>query len=168
AGHCGDGFEAVKMIQELQPDLIFLDVQMPKLTGFEMLELLDDRPSVIFTTAFDEYAVKAFDAHAIDYLLKPVTQERFDKAIEKWLQTAGRSSAEAENFSTLPMLEGYKHRIVVKDQTRIKIIPEADIYYLEADDDYVKIHCREGIFMKKITMRRLEHSLDPKQFVDRK
>ena len=80
---CGDGFEGLKAIQQYQPDLIFLDIQMPKITGFEMLELLEQPPSVIFTTAFDEFAIKAFEAHAIDYLLKPFNQDRFDKAIGK-------------------------------------------------------------------------------------
>src|SRR6266436_2752952 len=81
---CNDGFEGVKAIQQYQPDLIFLDIQMPKINGFEMLELIDNPPAVIFTTAFDDYAIKAFEAHAIDYLLKPFNQERFDKAIQKW------------------------------------------------------------------------------------
>src|SRR5438045_328276 len=83
---CSDGFEGVKAIQQHQPDLIFLDIQMPKINGFEMLELLDERPAVIFTTAFDEYAIRAFEAHAIDYLLKPFNQERFDKAIAKRME----------------------------------------------------------------------------------
>ncbi|HUM47015.1 MAG TPA: response regulator, partial [Chitinophagales bacterium] len=82
---CNDGFEGVKAIQQHQPDLIFLDIQMPKITGFEMLELIEQPPAVIFTTAFDEYAIKAFDAHAIDYLLKPFSRERFDKAMQKWM-----------------------------------------------------------------------------------
>ncbi len=84
---CNDGFEGVKAIQQLQPDLIFLDIQMPKINGFEMLELIEEPPAVIFTTAFDEYAIKAFESHAVDYLLKPFSQERFDKAISKWKQT---------------------------------------------------------------------------------
>src|SRR5687768_16303176 len=83
---CNDGFEGVKAIMQHQPDLIFLDIQMPKINGFEMLELVEQPPAVIFTTAFDEYAIKAFEAHAIDYLLKPFSKERFDKAIQKWLQ----------------------------------------------------------------------------------
>src|SRR6266516_1686286 len=87
---CNDGFEGVKAIQQYEPDLTFLDIQMPKINGFEMLELLDQPPAVIFTTAFDEYAIKAFEAHAIDYLLKHFNKERFDKAIQKWKeQTAG-------------------------------------------------------------------------------
>src|SRR5215471_2275162 len=86
AQECNDGFEGVKAIQQDQPDLIFLDIQMPKINGFEMLELLDQRPAVIFTTAFDEYAIKAFEAHAVDYLLKPFNKERFDKALRKWME----------------------------------------------------------------------------------
>src|SRR5437660_895001 len=85
---CADGFQSFKAIQEFTPDLIFLDVQMPRLNGFEMLELLDAPPSVIFTTAFDEYAMKAFEAHAVDYLLKPIVKDRFEKAMNKWLQQA--------------------------------------------------------------------------------
>lgn len=84
---CGDGFEGVKAIQQWQPDLIFLDIQMPKINGFEMLELIEQPPSVIFTTAFDEYAIRAFEAHAVDYLLKPFNQERFDRALAKWAES---------------------------------------------------------------------------------
>src|ERR1700761_8129612 len=98
---CNDGFEGLKAIQLHQPDLIFLDVQMPKINGFEMLELVDKQPAVIFTTAFDEYAIKAFEAHAIDYLLKPVTKERFDKAVQKWLAQAGS----APSTHIAPLLE---------------------------------------------------------------
>src|SRR6202012_4613994 len=98
---CGDGFEGFKAIQEYNPDLIFLDIQMPRLNGFELLELLDSPPSVIFTTAFDEYALKAFEAHAIDYLLKPVVKDRFDKAIQKWRQQAAKHETPAVN----PLIE---------------------------------------------------------------
>src|SRR3984885_6404427 len=85
---CNDGFEGLKAIQQHQPNLIFLDVQMPKINGFEMLELVENPPSVIFTTAFDEYAIKAFETHAVDYLLKPFSKERFNKAVEKFLAQA--------------------------------------------------------------------------------
>src|SRR5215831_4564454 len=98
---CNDGFEGVKAIQQYEPDLIFLDIQMPKINGFEMLELLDRSPAVIFTTAFDEYAIRAFEAHAIDYLLKPFNQERFDKAIQKWKeQVAGSEKNTSELLET--------------------------------------------------------------------
>ena len=164
---CGDGFEGIKAIQQHQPDLVFLDIQMPKINGFEMLELLEQPPAIIFTTAFDEYAIKAFEAHATDYLLKPFSQERFDKAIQKWkdqqhandrtdtgalLETAGQSPTQSD-------------RIVVKNGSKIKIIPVADIYYLEAADEYVKIHTAEGYFLKKKTMGFFETSLGAQQFV---
>jgi len=97
---CNDGFEGVKAIQVHQPDLIFLDIQMPKINGFEMLELLDQPPAVIFTTAFDEYAIKAFESHAIDYLLKPFNKERFDKAIQKWKEKSGVQKSTAELLET--------------------------------------------------------------------
>lgn len=163
---CGDGFEGFKAIQELQPDLVFLDVQMPKLSGFEMLELLDSPPSVIFTTAFDEYALKAFEAHAVDYLLKPVTKERFEKAMQKWLaQAEARKQPELTELASEKVYEGYQHRIVVKDNGRIRIIPVQDLHYLEANDDYVKIVTKEGSYLKKSTLSHIEQSLDPEQFV---
>lgn len=163
---CGDGFDGFKAIQEHNPDLIFLDVQMPKLNGFEMLELLEDKPSVIFTTAFDEYAMKAFEANAIDYLLKPIAKERFDKAIQKW-QTVILSQ-QKQSFETLQVnnvYEGYQHRIVVKDNGLIRIIPADDIYYIEANDDYIKIVTKDGSYLKKSTLSQVEQSLNPQHFV---
>ncbi len=163
---CGDGFEGYKAIQDHQPDLIFLDVQMPRVNGFEMLELLEQPPSVIFTTAFDEYALKAFEAHAVDYLLKPVTKERFDRAIQKWLQQASlKSQPQMQDLLQEKVYDGYQHRIVVKDQGSIRIIPSQDIFYLEASDDYVKIFTQNGHYLKKSTLTQIEHSLDPRQFV---
>lgn len=163
---CGDGFEGFKAIQELKPDLIFLDVQMPKVNGFEMLELIDSPPSVIFSTAFDEYALKAFEAHAIDYLLKPVTRARFEKAIEKWLKYAAENTQiPVGQLLENNVYEGYQHRIVVKDNGFIRIIPAQDIFYLEANDDYVKIVTKEGNYLKKSTLSHIEESLDPQQFV---
>lgn len=163
---CANGFEGFKAIQEYQPDLVFLDVQMPRLTGFEMLELLDAPPSVIFCTAFDEYAMKAFESHAIDYLLKPVTRERFDKAIQKYLSQA-KVMDTVTPFPLLPdeVYEGYQHRLVVKDNGVIRIIPAEDILYIEADDDYIKIFTGAGNFLKKSTLARTEKHFDPTQFV---
>lgn len=163
---CADGFEGVKAIQEHQPDLIFLDIQMPRLSGFEMLELLDNPPGVIFTTAFDEYAMAAFEAHAIDYLLKPINRERFDKALDKWKQLRPT----IQQIVSLPALAesiaaGYSQRIVLKDRGAIRIIPAKSIHYIEASDDYIKIVCDEGVFLKKQTMATLEKSLDPEHFV---
>ncbi len=163
---CSDGFDGFKAIQQYQPDLIFLDIQMPRLSGFEMLELLDEPPGVIFTTAFDQYAMDAFEAQAVDYLLKPITRERFDKAIEKWLKTAGTSkNIEALRALTEGATAGYAQRIVVRDRGAIRIIPAFDINYIEAADDYVKIFTTDGTFLKKATMGHIEASLDPSQFV---
>jgi len=164
---CGDGFEGLKAIQQYEPDLIFLDVQMPKINGFEMLELIEKPPAVIFTTAFDEYAIKAFEAHAIDYLLKPFNQERFDKAIAKWMEqrTKPSESKTEELLETASQSPMQNNRIVVKNGSKIKIIPVHDVYYLEAADDYVKIHTPEGYFLKNKTMNHFEQSLDANQFV---
>jgi two-component system LytT family response regulator len=163
---CNDGFEGVKAIAQHKPDLIFLDIQMPKINGFEMLELVDAPPSVIFTTAFDEYAIKAFEAHAVDYLLKPFAKERFDKALQKW------TSARQTSSPTVPasLMEGAsqpeeKNRVVVKKGSNIVILPVHTIHYIEAFDDYVKIHTKDGFFLKKKTMSYFEKTLDPKEFV---
>lgn len=164
---CGDGFEGVKAIQQHQPDLIFLDIQMPKINGFEMLELIEQPPNVIFTTAFDEYAIKAFEAHAIDYLLKPFNQERFDKAVAKWKeqQQSNAPAKTEELLDTASQSPSQSHRVVVKNGSKIKIIPVHDIFYLEAADDYVKIHTQEGYFLKNKTMNHFEQVLDGQQFV---
>lgn len=167
---CGNGFEGIKAIMQHQPDLIFLDVQMPKINGFEMLELLDQAPQVIFTTAFDEYAIKAFEAHAVDYLLKPFSRERFNKAIEKYLAQSGVVHAQPQK-QTEQLLEAVAQspaqheRIVVKTGTKVKIIPVQDVEYLAADDDYVSIYTAEGSFLKNKTMSFFEQTLDARQFV---
>lgn len=162
---CNDGFEGLKAIQQHQPDLVFLDIQMPKINGFEMLELVDDPPDVIFTTAFDEYALKAFETHAIDYLLKPFNQERFDKAVAKWNESKrAQTNTTQELLASAALSPSQNQRIVVKNGSKIKIIPAHEIHYLEAADDYVKIHTREGYFLKNKTMSHFEQSLDKSQF----
>lgn len=161
---CGDGFEGFKAIQQHQPNLVFLDVQMPKVNGFEMLELIDNPPAVIFTTAFDEFALKAFEAHAIDYLLKPINKERFAKAIQKF-QSQNNQQPALESLVQEKVYEGYQHRIVVKDNGLIRIIPAQDIYYIEASDDYIRIFTKDGHFLKKSTLTQVENTLDPKHFV---
>ena len=168
---CGDGFEGVKAINQYQPDLVFLDVQMPKINGFEMLELVESPPSVIFTTAFDEYAIKAFETHAVDYLLKPFSKERFSKAVDKWLASSANTSVQPQKaveeltHSVVSASPSQHERIVVKTGTKVKIIPVQDVQYLEADDDYVSIHTQEGSFLKNKTMSFFEQTLDPGQFV---
>jgi two-component system, LytTR family, response regulator len=165
---CGDGFEGVKAIAQHKPDLIFLDIQMPKITGFEMLELIDQPPAVIFTTAFDEFAIKAFEAHAIDYLLKPFSKERFDKAVQKWLsqRVANEpSSKQKELIENNVRQPEERNRIVVKESGNIRIIPVHDIQHIEAYDDYVKIFTAKEMFLKKKTMSYYESILDPALFV---
>jgi two-component system LytT family response regulator len=163
---CNDGFEGLKTIQQYEPDLIFLDIQMPKINGFEMLELVENPPAVIFTTAFDEYAIKAFESNAIDYLLKPFSKERFGKALQKYLGQkkpfSQKTEAILESAGQSPIQQ---NRVVVKDGSKIKIIPVSQIQYLEAADDYVKIFTTEGSFLKKKTMSYFEQSLKAFQFV---
>lgn len=163
---CNDGFEGLKAIMQHQPELIFLDIQMPKISGFEMLELIEQPPAVIFTTAFDEYAIKAFENNAVDYLLKPFSRERFDKAIAKWTEQknipAQRSDSLLQAAAQLPQ---QNRRIVVKTGGRIRIIQVDEVHYLEAADDYVKIHTKDGNFIKNRTMSNFEQLLDPQQFV---
>lgn len=163
---CNDGFEGLKAIQQYQPDLIFLDVQMPKINGFEMLELVDTPPAVIFTTAFDEYAIKAFEAHAVDYLLKPFNKDRFNKAVEKYLSLAPAAAAKkTEEILETTNSPAQHERIVVKTGTKVKIIPVQDVIYLAADDDYVSVYTAEGSFLKNKTMNFFEQMLDPRYFV---
>jgi len=163
---CCDGFEGIKAIAQYQPDLIFLDIQMPKITGFEMLELIDKHPAVIFTTAFDEYAIKAFQVNAIDYLLKPIEQSRFEQAMQRL--PARLSQAEQASKSLLEVAAlspAQNNRVVVKKNGVIKIVALADIHYLEADDDYVKLSTAEGIFHKNKTMGFFEQTLPAEQFI---
>lgn len=165
---CNDGFEGVKAITQHKPDLIFLDIQMPKINGFEMLELIEHPPAVIFTTAFDEYALKAFEAHAIDYLLKPFGKERFDKAIQKWIQLKNQPQITSPNSALINeeiRQPEERNRIVVKEGSNIKIIPVQDIHYIEAYDDYVKIFTQKEMFLKKKTMSFYEQNLNHSQFV---
>lgn len=162
-GECNDGFEAVKAIAETQPDLLFLDIQMPRINGFELLEILSDPPSVIFTTAFDEYALKAFEVHALDYLLKPFSQERFADAINKWLSMSPAPANVSEPVHYQVPDEQY--RVVIKDGSEIKIIPVSEIHYVEAYDDYVKIYTGNGKHLKKATMAHFEQRLPPHTFM---
>ena len=160
---CSDGFEGMKAIQQLQPDIVFLDVQMPKINGFELLELIDNPPAIIFTTAFDEYALKAFEANAIDYLLKPFNKERFDKSIQKYKSNL-IPKINTEQLQ-MPVSPTAQNRIVVKVDGKIKIIPTVDIQYIEANGDNVKIMTNEGSFSKNKTMSFFEEQLSANDFV---
>ena len=162
---CNDGFEGLKAIMQHKPDLIFLDIQMPKINGFEMLELVEQPPAVIFTTAYEEYAIRAFETHAVDYLLKPFSRERFRKAISKLLELPASKQPSTETLlETASASPAQSERVVVKTGGKIKIIPVANIIYLEAADDYVKIHTSEGAFLKNKTMSHFEKILDQQQF----
>jgi two-component system LytT family response regulator len=163
---CANGFDAVKMIGELKPDLVFLDVQMPKLDGFEVLELIDPPPAVIFVTAYDQYAMRAFDAHAVDYLLKPFHLERFQKALAKARTRLGAPRPSAAELTAAARPPGQVlERIVVKDGSKVHIIPVDKLDYVEAQDDYVALHSEKKTYLKQQTIASVEGQLDPKRFV---
>jgi len=171
-GEYENGFDGLKAINELKPDAILLDVQMPKLTGFEMLELLEHHPEVVFTTAYDQFAIRAFELNAVDYLLKPFSRERFREAMNK-LESKLESHLEAKEDKSgidkirqhLAESEEKLHRVVIKKSGKIHVISTNDINYLEAQDDYVMIYTSDGKYLKQQTMKYFEKHLDPQQFV---
>ncbi|HJT88568.1 MAG TPA: LytTR family DNA-binding domain-containing protein [Bryobacteraceae bacterium] len=166
-GELADGFAAVKACADLHPDLLFLDVQMPKLDGFEVLELLESGPAVIFTTAYDHFALRAFEVHAVDYLLKPFTLERFRQAVSRARQRVGGNGAPPPAASLNLAAHGRENplrRLVVRDGAKISLVPVADILALEAQDDYVALHTAAKTYLKKQTLASLEAALDPAQF----
>jgi two-component system, LytTR family, response regulator len=163
---CANGFEAVKATDELHPDLIYLDVQMPKLNGFEVLELIGTEIPVIFVTAYDVYAIRAFDVHAIDYLLKPVSTERFEVALARARERVKRQLPVASELSAAARGPAeYLQRIVVREGPRVHIIPLLQLDYFEAQDDYVAIHSGGRQYLKQQTISSLEELLDPNQFI---
>lgn len=166
-GECSNGFEGLKMIGELKPDLVFLDIQMPKITGFEMIELLDHHPIIIFSTAFDQFAIKAFEMNATDYLLKPYDKQRFTQAINKAKSKFALLAPQemTQVIPKYPQREDTLDRLVVKIGNKINIIPIDDVIYIEAQDDYVSIHTAEGKYLKQMTMKHLEAHLPEDQFV---
>ncbi len=166
---CENGFEGVKAIAEYRPDLVFLDIQMPKLTGFEMLELLDETPEIIFTTAYDEFALRAFELNAVDYLMKPFSKTRFDQALEKVfnrLKNKTTPNAAVEKLKEqVREASGPQERFFVKTGNHIDVIPVTEIIRIEAQDDYVEFHTAKGRFLKKETMTQLEKQLPPDRFL---
>jgi two-component system LytT family response regulator len=167
AGECRNGFEAVKAVAELRPDLVLLDIQMPKLTGFEVLELIGREVAVIFVTAFDEHALRAFDVNAVDYLLKPVAPDRFRAAL-------ARARDRLQARAPLPVADIVQsarppgarvERILVRDGAKVVVIAAADLDYAEAQDDYVGLHSKGKVHLKQQTLAELETSLDPARFV---
>nr|WP_315466458.1 LytTR family DNA-binding domain-containing protein [uncultured Undibacterium sp.] len=160
---CENGIEAVDAITEHQPDLIFLDIQMPKLNGFEVLEATGRKDGVIFTTAYDQYALKAFDQHAIDYLLKPYSQQRFDEALSKARKLLGQTNPAVQ--ALLVQTNALPERLTVRDRGQTHVIPVAQIDYIEAQDDYVQIYFAGKSLLKTQSLSDLEKQLDPAVFV---
>ena len=164
---CANGFAAVKAVSELQPDLLILDVQMPKLNGFEVLELVGRDVAVVFVTAYDQYAIRGFVVHAVDYLLKPFSADRLAAAIDRVRERLGRGD-------TLPVrqlaaegqpAQGQTRRVLVRDGPRVHVLPVEKIEYVQAQDDYVCFRCEGKEFLKEQTLGELERTLDPEKFV---
>jgi two-component system LytT family response regulator len=165
---CANGFEAVKAVTDLKPDLLLLDIQMPRLNGFEVLELIGREAGVIFVTAYDQYALRAFDVHAVDYLLKPVSEERMREALERARsRLASKSGMVAPTqLSALARPAGaHLERVAIRDGANVNVIPVSKIDYVEAQDDYVCFHAEGKRFLKQQTLAEIETSLDPAQFV---
>lgn len=167
-GEASDGFEALKLINNLHPDLIFLDIQMPKLTGLELLELIPDPPIVVFSTAYDQYAIEAFEKNAIDYLLKPFSRDRFQKALQKVkekIEAKVDTKKEIKNLLASPTHpEKSLERIVIKNGSKIEMIHFYDVTYIETYGDYVWIHTEKAKYLKQKTMKELEELL-PSSFL---
>lgn len=162
-GEAEDGFEGIKLISTLKPDLVFLDIQMPKLTGLEMLELVSDPPIVVFSTAYDQYAIDAFEKNAIDYLLKPFSKDRLLKTLEKVRAKHALNQTSSKEISAMistPITkENAPQRVVIKNGTKIEMVNYKDLYYVESYGDYVWIHSEQGKFLKQKTMKEFEESL---------
>ncbi len=163
---CRNGFEAVKAVSDAPPDLLLLDIQMPKLDGFEVLELIGGQVPVVFVTAYDEFALKAFDVHAVDYLLKPVSRERLVEAIDRVRErpTLLRGSPAELGASARPP-DARLDRVVIRDGAQVHVLPVATIDYVEAQDDYIAFRCAGRTYLKAQTLGVLEGQLDTRRFV---
>jgi two-component system, LytTR family, response regulator len=167
---CGNGFEAVKAVAEQRPDLVLLDVQMPKLDGFEVLELLGRDQNVVFITAYDQYALKAFDVHAVDYLLKPFSAERFQEAMARARERLrARTGPAIEDPAALvrdarPKV-GASERVLIRDGANVHVLPVDAIDYVEAQDDYVAFTSAGKQYLKDQTLAAVESTLDASRFV---
>jgi two-component system LytT family response regulator len=164
---CANGFEAVKVVSELQPDLLLLDVQMPKLDGFEVLDLVGRDVAVIFVTAYDQYALRAFEVHAVDYLLKPFSAERLAEALARARERLSRGErlpAAAIAKASRPV-NSHASRVLVRDGSRVHVLPVPKIAYVQAQDDYAAFFCDGKEYLKEQTLTEVESSLDPAKFV---
>lgn len=167
---CADGFSGLKTISNLKPELVFLDIQMPRLTGFEMIEVMTEKPVIIFTTAYDQFAIKAFEMNALDYLLKPFPKERLKTAIMKAREKLGKNkeselASPQELLEKLPKTACPLNRIVVRKGNSINLITVDQIKYIEAQDDYVMIYHNAGKALKQQSMKYYEENLSPTDFV---
>jgi two-component system LytT family response regulator len=163
---CANGFEAVKAVTELKPDLLFLDIQMPKLDGFEVLELIGTDLAIVFCTAYDQYALRAFEVHAVDYLLKPFGAERFEAALTRARQRMGEQKRVPPDLAAQARTPGqFSDRIVLRDGSDVHIIPINKLDYAEAQDDYVALASEGKKRLKQQTISSLEQSLDPARFL---
>lgn len=162
---CANGFEAVKAIAELKPDLVLLDIQMPKLTGFEVVELAGGGTRYLFVTAYDQYALKAFEVRAVDYLLKPFSQQRFDAALAHARAAVTPLERIAAVLHDVQAARGALERILIRDGARVHVIAAADVAVIEAQDDYVEIDAAGKRWLKHQTLAELEAQLDPGRFV---
>ncbi len=164
---CSNGFDAVKAITELKPNLLFLDIQMPKLNGFEVLELVEHAPAVIFVTAYDQYALKAFEVHAVDYLLKPFGKDRFEEALAHAKKNLEVGSAPSPKEVIPPASEGDQpiERILIREGSKVHVIPVERVDYVEAQDDYIAVRTDGKSLLKQHRLSDLEKALDPSRFV---
>jgi len=164
-GECANGFEAVKAIAELQPDLVFLDIQMPKLDGFEVAELAGSGTRYVFVTAYDQFALRAFEIHAIDYLLKPFSRERLAQALAHARERIGKPAQVQALLQEAAQRHAPLERVLIRDGARVHVVPAADIAWIEAQDDYVQITAAGKAYLKSQTLAELEAQLDPAVFL---
>jgi len=167
-GQCSKGSEAVKMINELAPDLIFLDVQMPSMTGFDVLETISHQPYVIFSTAYDQYALKAFEKNAVDYLLKPVDQVRFKKAVQRAIEQIKKDGSNIDqliNSLNKDKESPYSSHLFVQKSEKLLNIPVTDILHLEASGDYTVLTTSNDQYVSSTGITKLEEKLNPEIFI---
>jgi two-component system LytT family response regulator len=167
-GEARDGETAIRMINEKKPALVFLDVQLPIFNGFEVLEYLTTKPSIVFTTAYDEYALKAFEVNAVDYILKPINEERLKISVDRYKSTSNSNEENASQFHSLLTYhreqQRYLERIVVRNKYDYVVINIQDIYYFRIDDGLLFLHTHNNKFLVDFSLSALEKKLNPSIF----
>jgi len=164
-GEAGDGEAAVKLIEQLRPDLVFLDIELPELNGFQVLENLTFQPLIIFVTSYNQYAIKAFEENAVDYILKPTSKDRLEKSINRILEGAGGKNEKLVRLLKSKIFPEYQEIFSVKTGDEINLIPVEDIYFFRADTGYTFLHTFDKEYIYDSSLRELEDSLDPKHFI---